>query len=126
MNTGKNAAMKIALSIPLAVIAFALYFSTVQHPLACLAGVVLVMLAAPRLARARRVLQRLDDAMAPRARRAPPGWPFIGALVLGVGCRSTVPPRPPVALAEVETLECGGRVCAVTEVAGATMITVTE
>jgi hypothetical protein len=114
--------------IILGVPAFALFFSIVQHPGLCLAGVVLTMVALLTLrsvGHGRRFFRSLDEACAPYPRRHGV-WPFVGLLVLAA-CRSAAPAIPPTAgLAEVATLECGARVCAVTEVAGVTMVTVAE
>ena len=70
---------------------------------------------------------RLDSYLAARRRRRARFW-LMTFMSIGGGCRpdATVSPEPIAALAEVDTLDCGGRSCAVTEVAGSTLITVTE
>lgn len=125
-------AMKFATASTTAVLGFALFFSVVEHPLLRIAGFIVACgLTLGLFPCGARETRWLDEVTSSRPRRAPRGWPFLAlALVLAAGgCRpeaATVVPEPAVALAEVDTLDCGGRSCAVTEVAGVTLITVTE
>lgn len=118
--------MKLLAAV-LAIPAFALVFSATSYPgptflLIMLLGVIGVAW------RGRMIARGVDEFCnpSPRRRRV---FPFVALLLIAGGCRQVAPPRAPepvVALAEVETLDCGGRSCAVTEVAGATLITVSE
>ena len=112
-----------------AVLAFAVFFTAVDHPLVQLAAILAVMILSVRIAgrAGRRFFRQLDDACNPSPRRYRV-WPFVAVALVAGGCRPepTRTPEPIAALAEVETLDCGGRSCAVTEVGGATMITVLE
>lgn len=123
--------MKLLAAIPAAVLAFALFFSVVEHPLLRIAAILLLAVAAIGYAtKGRRFFRQLDELTSSRPRRYRV-FPFVGlALVAGAGgCRPEPQlraPEPVAALAEVETLDCGARACAVTEVGGATMITVLE
>jgi hypothetical protein len=124
----------ISAAFTAAVLAFAMFFCAVDHPLLQLAAILGVMVLAVRIAgraeqRGRRFFRQLDEACNPAPRRHRV-WPFVAlALVTLSGCRPELTriPEPVAALAEVETLDCGGaRGCAITDVAGATMITVLE
>lgn len=118
--------MKLLAAV-LAVPALAVVFSMTSYPgptflLIMLLGVLGVAW------RGRRIARGVDEFFntSPRRWRV---FPFVALALVAGGCRPAAPlraPEPAVALAEVETLDCGARVCAVTEVAGATMITVLE
>lgn len=113
----------------------AMFFTAVNHPLVQLSAIMAVMVMSVRVAgRAdrlgRKFFRQVDEACNPPPRRHRV-FPFVALalVIVSGGCRPTAPPRTPVpiaALAEVEALDCGGRSCAIIEVAGATMITVTE
>lgn len=127
--------MKLIAAIPasfaLAILAFALFFSVVEHPLLRIAGILIACFVAvlPFSGVGRWIARRVDDACNRRPRRRS-GVRLLAVLLLAASaCRPSAPsraPEPVAALAEVETLDCGARACAVTEVAGATMITILE
>ena len=113
------------LSIP----ALAVLYSATEHPGAVFSLVMLLGVLAVAW-RGRRIARGVDGFCNPGPRRFRV-FPFVAlALVaIGGGCRPAAPlraPAPVAALAEVETLDCGARACAITEVGGATMITVLE
>lgn len=120
--------MKLAAAAVLAVPAFAYLFAATSYPGPVFLLTMLVgLLAVSR--RGRRIARGVDGWLNPSPRRHRV-WPFVVlALSSAVGCRHAAPPRAPepvAALAEVQTLDCGARACAMIEVAGATMITVLE
>ena len=118
--------MKLLAAV-LAVPALAVMYSATDHPGAVFTLVMLLgVLAVAR--RGRRIANGVDGFCNPSPRRFRV-FPFVALALIAGGCRPVAAPRSPepvIALAEVETLDCGGRSCAVTEVAGATMITVIE
>jgi hypothetical protein len=118
--------MKLLAAV-LAVPAFALIFAATSYPglvfgLTMLLGVLAVAW------RGRRIARGADSLFNPSPRRHRV-FPFVALALVAGGCRPAAPPLAPepiAALAEVETLDCGAQACAVTEVGGATMITVLE
>ena len=118
--------MKLLAAV-LAVPAFAVLFAATSYPgpvflLVMLLGVLAVA------ARGRRIANGIDGLFNPSPRRHRV-WPFVALVLVAGGCRPAAPPRTPepvIALAEVETLDCGATTCAIIEVAGATLITVIE
>lgn len=118
--------MKIIAAV-LAVPAFAYLFAATSYPGPVFLLTMLVGLLAVSQ-RGRRIARGIDGYFnaSPRRHRV---WPFVALVLVAGGCRPDAPPRAPepvIALAEVQTLDCGGRSCAIIEVAGATMITVLE